>query len=71
MIPPALREEFATDRDKVAQWRAFLRRSNLEGTTVALPQVLAALREFLLPPPNAAAIGKAFKKEWSNGGPWV
>ncbi|MCG2763996.1 MAG: nucleotidyl transferase AbiEii/AbiGii toxin family protein [Desulfarculaceae bacterium] len=69
-VPTALGDEFAQDSGKAAQWRAFVKRSELETGGVGLPQVVADLREFLLPPLHAAAAGKDFGLTWPNGGPW-
>lgn len=68
--PTALTDEFTTDEDKLTQWRAFLKRSGLEDTSVELSQVVDELRVFLLPPLFSAANNEAFNKSWTNGGPW-
>jgi hypothetical protein len=70
VAPVALTDEFATDRDKISQWRAFLTRSGLEDTTVDLSQIIEELRLFLIPPLQAAASGGDFNLEWTRGGPW-
>ena len=70
-VPTALGDEFATDRDKVTQWKAFLQRSRLEGAAVDLSQVVDELRAFLIPPLFAAANSEAFNQSWTDGGPWL
>lgn len=69
--PTALGDEFATDRDKVTQWKAFLQRNRLEDTAAELAPVVDQLRTFLIPPLFAAASGEAFSRWWPNGGPWA
>ncbi|MEE8470879.1 MAG: nucleotidyl transferase AbiEii/AbiGii toxin family protein, partial [Dehalococcoidia bacterium] len=68
--PIALSDEFATDRNKATQWKAFLGRISLEATRVELPQVINELQAFLTPPLFAAAKGEAFAQSWGAGGPW-
>ena len=46
-MPLGLSGEFAEDQDKQGQWRAFLQRNELD--YVPLPQVVAQLREWLMP----------------------
>ena len=46
-MPLGLSGEFAEDQDKQGQWRAFLQRNELDD--VPLPQVVAQLREWLMP----------------------
>ena len=70
-VPTALGDEFATDRDKVTQWKAFLQRSRLEGAAVDLSQVVDELRAFLIPPLFAAANSETFNQSWTDGGPWL
>jgi len=74
-IPPepplALTEQFAQDDTKPIQWKAFIRKSALEQDVPGFPDVLAHLREFLLPPLKAASGQALFPKEWNAGGPWV
>lgn len=69
--PVALSGEFAKDADKIAQWRAFVRRTKIEAAPKGLPDVVDALRRFL--PPIAAAVleGKAGGMKWKAPGPWA
>jgi predicted nucleotidyltransferase component of viral defense system len=69
-VPTALGDEFAQDAGKAAQWGAFVKRNELETGGADLPQVIASLRRFLLPPLHAAAAGKEFALNWPAGGPW-
>lgn len=69
-VPAALSEEFAADRDKRTQWRAFVRRSRLE-PGAELDDVVAALREFLMSPTSAIVAGRSFTMIWPSVGGWV
>ncbi|MFN0077046.1 MAG: nucleotidyl transferase AbiEii/AbiGii toxin family protein [Prosthecobacter sp.] len=64
--PLALTEEFANDKTKITQWKAFLRKNRLEADE--LPVVITRLHDFLMPIllPLAAA-SKTWKPErgWS------
>jgi predicted nucleotidyltransferase component of viral defense system len=68
--PSGLSDEFASDSDKLTQWKAFLKRTGLEDIGVDLPQVIHVLRTFLVPPIVAAVQGEIFDLAWTNGGPW-
>jgi len=79
-VPPALTDEFAENRDKAVQWKAFLQRTGLaikqvkenqEAVPQDLGELIADLREFLLPPLQAAATGKEFCRVWPPRGPWA
>jgi predicted nucleotidyltransferase component of viral defense system len=70
-IPLALSDEFATNRNKATQWKAFLKRSGLDDAEKEFSRVIGELRNFLLPPIYASAQGEIFKKSWTAGGPWV
>ena len=67
--PTALSPEFVDDATKQRQWSAFLDRSGLEGD-LALADLAAALRRFLLPVSAAAAAAEPFVREWPPGGDW-
>lgn len=68
--PMALTPEFSEDRSKQAQWDAFVRRGRLEVGRTRLGDVIALLRDFVLPPTFATAAGKPFDMRWPVGGPW-
>ena len=70
-VPTGLSDEFATDEHKDTQWKAFLARSQLEGTEMTLSQLIDELRNFLMPVLDAAASAKDFDQSWVNGGPWA
>jgi hypothetical protein len=68
--PLALTAEFSEDRAKQTQWRAFASRARLDLGEHKLSEVVALLRDFLLPPAAAAAGRTAFASVWPPGGPW-
>jgi hypothetical protein len=69
-IPVALTEEFSRDTQKVKQWQAFVRKSNLDHDGVTLDTVVADLKEFLLLPLKAIGTSQKFPMVWRNNGPW-
>ena len=68
-IPFGLTDDFARDTQKQTQWQAFLGKNRLEA--LELEVVVAALRDFLLPPVAAAKADIYFPKLWPAGGPWA
>lgn len=68
-IPFGLTDDFARDTQKQTQWQAFLGKNRLEA--LELEVILAALRDFLLPPVAAAKADIYFPKRWPAGGPWA
>ncbi len=69
-IPAALSDEFVANQEKVIQWKAFLKRTQLEDHGVDLSLVINELRNFLIPPLRAVASGEPFFQYWREGGPW-
>lgn len=69
-VPMALTAEFATDRTKATQWRAFLNRSKLAPQNSDFGEVIELLRAFLMPPTEAFASGSDFTAHWPPAGPW-
>ena len=69
-IPLALSDEFANSTDKNNQWNAFINRNSLEDFDIDFPQLIKALREFLLEPLQVAAVGESFKLKWINNKHW-
>jgi hypothetical protein len=63
-VPEALGETFAALPAKRAQWQAFVRRSRLIDAAPRLAEVVAALRDFVLPPLTAARTGTSFARHW-------
>ena len=69
--PLALTDEFGRDEVKSVQWNAFVRKSGLEEDVPQLPELLAYLRDFLLPPMKAASGNGPTPANWPKGGPWT
>lgn len=67
-IPFGLSDEFAQDRQKQAQWHAFLRKNAL--SELQLPEVVAGLRVFLSPPLDALRKSAAFPFAWLTDCGW-
>lgn len=70
-IPIGLSEEFSQDTGKQSQWRAFLNRNGLAGTTPELWDVIGILRHFLMPPVEALQRETVFEMSWAERGPWI
>ncbi len=70
--PDGLSQDFATDPGKGAQWKAFLKQNvSPPRDTLALPNVVAALADFLSPMLEAAnqpSLNTPLR--WPPGGPW-
>lgn len=62
-VPFGLTEAFATDAQKRMQWQGFLKKNRLEAPM--LEQVVADLRQFLMPPLSALANGQGFSSTWN------
>lgn len=69
--PSALSREFYDDQDKNVQWKAFLNKAKLNAEGKSLPEIAEALRAFLLPVSEAAALDQILKQNWKPGGSWV
>lgn len=69
--PIALTGEFAGQKERGQQWRAFLGRIGQEDGTPALAEVGDAIARFLLPPLDALRSDTAFTGRWPAGGPWL
>ncbi len=67
--PIALQAGFTEERDKLIQWKAFIRKSGASNAP-ALEEVIAELQAFLLPVLKAARVEDTFNKQWLDGGPW-
>lgn len=67
-IPFGLTDGFAQDAQKQSQWQGFLRKNRLEA--LRLNDVVASLRDFLLPVIAAASADADYPQYWPAGGPW-
>lgn len=66
--PFGLTDEFTTDTQKQTQWKAFIRKNNLQAPS--LTEVANVIRDFLMPPVISAATDSSFTSDWDAGGPW-
>lgn len=69
-LPFALTVEFAFDKDKQKQWKSFVDKGQLKTAHVSLPEVIAVLGEFLMPPSLVTAQGEVFNKIWVSSTYW-
>lgn len=69
--PSGLGPDFASDRQKNSQWKAFLSRVSTDGDGPLLTDVCEFLAAFLQPPTAAARQGLKFNARWKKGGPWL
>ena len=69
-LPVALSPEFAQDRVKQTQWRAFIGKGKLDLGGIGLEEVVDGLRGFLMPVAQAVAAGEILEMAWPALGPW-
>ena len=69
--PIALTSEFAGERMKRNQWRAFVRRGKLRAGDATLEEIVTVLHGFLMPVVEALNTGSLFNQRWKAGGPWA
>lgn len=69
-IPDGLTDLFAQDEQARVRWDGFVRKSGLESHAATWHETVAACREFLLVPLQAAATGSSHDKHWEPRGPW-
>ncbi len=69
-LPTGLSSEFAEDRGKQTQWRAFIGKGKLHVGGVELGEIVDALRGFLMPAAQAIVAGGLLEMEWPASGPW-
>jgi len=67
--PLALTAEFAEDVTKEKQWAGLINRLKPMKRDLTLPEVIAALHEFLQPVATALATGANFNLLWRPAGP--
>ncbi|MBN8728499.1 MAG: nucleotidyl transferase AbiEii/AbiGii toxin family protein [Xanthomonadales bacterium] len=67
-VPLGLTDEFGLDEQKTRQWQAFQRKNIMK--SMPLAEVIAALRELLLPVLTALSSGKSFDRQWRAGAGW-
>jgi len=69
--PIALTPEFYNDRQKSIQWNAFLKKSNLNSGNLNLADVCNQLRDFIMPPAEAASRRETFCSLWVPTKGWI
>lgn len=70
MMPMALTADFARDREKQAQWRAFLARARLVEAPQAFEAVTTRIARFALPALTAAREGQLLGEAWKPETEW-
>jgi len=70
VIPIGLSDEFALDKTKQLQWKAFWRKSVRSEPPPELPDVVAAVAGFIMPVVQAAVGQRSYPKHWPTSGPW-
>lgn len=69
--PEGLGDAFVRDPVTITRWKAFLRKSGLDGKAdLDLPSLAGEIRRFALPPLEAARDARPFEVHWPPGGPW-
>lgn len=68
--PTALTMDFAGDETKTAQWRAFIRKTRIDGVPQELEDVVTSIAEFVLPVVEAVSESRRFRGVWKAPGPW-
>lgn len=68
--PLALTPEFYDDKTKIAQWKAFVKRTAINESEQTLASVIGLLEQFLLPPTIALNSAGSYKATWTAQGPW-
>ncbi len=69
-MPLPLREDFASDPAKQAQWRAFLSKNGILCVPTDFKQVILTLSGFLIIPVKHSTETEAPEMVWKPGGPW-
>lgn len=63
-------DEFITNQQKAIQWRAFLGKNELK-STCTFSEIMADIRQFILPVLDGLRSRKEFHQQWISGGPWI
>lgn len=73
LTPVAFTDALAQNREKQAQWAAFIRRHRIEdqGPPVTLREAIQVIAAFLLPVTQALSEGRHFDRWWRPRGPWL
>ena len=68
--PIAFSDEFAANSDKIAQWRAFIKKNRIIGAPENLKVVIESIRNFLLPVTKALLKNTALDQKWNHSEKW-
>jgi hypothetical protein len=71
LLPVAFGDAFAQDRERQAQWSAFIRRRRLESAPATLGEAVRVIAAFLQPVIRALIEERPFRQHWLSGGPWM
>lgn len=63
-VPIGLTDSFGQHPEKLAQWRAFVKRGKLNSGSANLPEVVTRLHDFLMPLVNALSSSDSFAGQW-------
>lgn len=69
-VPIGLSTEYAEHPEKLAQWRAFVRRGKLKSKAMTLPEIIARLNDFLMPIVLLRAREGLPNKNWKPNDGW-
>jgi len=69
--PVAFSDTFAQDREKQAQWVAFIRRHHIGDSPTTLHEAVQLIAAFLQPAIHALSAGQPFSRHGPPGGPWI
>jgi len=70
LAPAAFSEAFAQNREKQAQWVAFVRRHQFADVPATLDEAIQVIAAFLRPVVQALTEGRTLNCRWLPGGPW-
>jgi len=70
ITPVALTSAFHSASAKQIQWRAYLRKSRVEGEVPPLDEVMNQIQAFVMPAIESLVARQPFAKRWPPGGPW-
>jgi Nucleotidyl transferase AbiEii toxin, Type IV TA system len=68
-LPLAFSADFWQSPNKQTQWKAFLRKSDLNANS-SLEETIRIVREFVMPVVEGIAEADRERKTWPSGGPW-
>jgi len=68
--PAVFNADFASQKDKIVQWSAFIRKSELEDAPTSFEDVLSAVKKFIQPIVVYIVKAEKFHKVWIAPGPW-